>query len=243
MCFRTRKNAAEFEHHQAVVSHLANGEEELYATKIASYSKGLPHNALGEVNLDAYAKLIAALTSGNPADFEAIPLGLGRKLTNPQSGPRVRSRRTRLAPVRDSSGADDHQRAGCGGTGRALLDGTGARHSFFRLRGEFDHRRRECRLVAAVGLPRTEERRSGDAADDFSRKHSGRSARAISVAVPMAGRPDGRAVDPSEDEHGTRWGRLSDKLHRLAGDAERSRSAVVHDGSDAALHSQPARHR
>ncbi len=85
-CFRTRKDAAEFEHHQPGVSHPTNGEEELYAKKIASYSKGLPHNSLGEVDLAAYNKLIAALASGNPAHFEAIPLGLGRKLTNPQSG-------------------------------------------------------------------------------------------------------------------------------------------------------------
>src|SRR6266404_5443040 len=85
-CFRTRKDAAGFEHHQPIVAHPTNGEEELYANKIANFSKGLPHNALGEVDLAAYNKMIAALASGNPADFEAIPLGLGRKLTNPQSG-------------------------------------------------------------------------------------------------------------------------------------------------------------
>ena len=85
-CFRTRREAAEFEHHQPMVAHPSNGEEELYANKIASYSKGFPHNSLGEVDLAAYNLFIAALTSGRPADFEAIPLGLGRKLTNPQSG-------------------------------------------------------------------------------------------------------------------------------------------------------------
>ena len=50
-CFRTRKDAAEFEHHQPAVSHPTNGEEELYAKKIANFSKGLPHNSLGEVDL------------------------------------------------------------------------------------------------------------------------------------------------------------------------------------------------
>jgi len=85
-CFRTRKNAAEFERRQPAVAHPTNGEEELYANKIGNFSKGLPHNSLGEVDLAAYNKLIAALASGNPADFEAITLGLGRKLTNPQSG-------------------------------------------------------------------------------------------------------------------------------------------------------------
>src|SRR6266481_3856720 len=69
-CFRTRKDAAEFERHQPAVTHPSNGEEELYANKIANYSKGLPHNSLGEVDLAAYSRLIAALTSGRPADFE-----------------------------------------------------------------------------------------------------------------------------------------------------------------------------
>src|SRR5258708_7906392 len=75
-CFHTRIEAAEFEHRQPVVAHPSNGQEELYANKIASYSKGLPHNSLGEVDLAAYNQLIAAVTSGHPADFEAIPLGL-----------------------------------------------------------------------------------------------------------------------------------------------------------------------
>jgi len=125
-CFHTRMRAAELEHHLPVASHPNNGEEELYANKIASYSKGLPHNSLGEVDLAAYNQLIAAITSGHPADFEAITLGLGRKLTNPQSG---------LAF--DLEGPDSHQMAippaptitsawGAGEMGRALLDGAGA---------------------------------------------------------------------------------------------------------------------
>lgn len=84
--YRTRKNAAKLARQRARVTHETNGEEELYANKIASYSKALPHNSLGEVDLAAYNALIAALTSGEPADFESIPLGLGRRLTNPQAG-------------------------------------------------------------------------------------------------------------------------------------------------------------
>ena len=38
------------------------------------------------VNAAAYASFIHALTTGEPSDFEAIQLGLGRKLTNPQAG-------------------------------------------------------------------------------------------------------------------------------------------------------------
>ena len=85
-CSKIREDAAKFERQQPSLSHDTNGEEDLYPNKIASYSKGLPHNQLGEVNLAAYSAMIAALGSGKPADFEAIPLGLGRKLTNPQAG-------------------------------------------------------------------------------------------------------------------------------------------------------------
>ncbi|MDX1997484.1 MAG: vanadium-dependent haloperoxidase [Thermoanaerobaculia bacterium] len=67
-------------------AHPCNGDETLYANRIGNYSKGLPHNALGEVNAAAYAAWLTALTSGDPADFEAIPLGGARKLTNPQAG-------------------------------------------------------------------------------------------------------------------------------------------------------------
>ena len=66
--------------------HPDNGDEALYSNKIGSYSKGLPHNSLGEVDLAAYGSLIRALESGLPADFEAITIGVGNKLTNPQSG-------------------------------------------------------------------------------------------------------------------------------------------------------------
>src|SRR5215471_16558357 len=66
--------------------HPDNGDEVLYSNKIGSYSKGLPHNNLGEVDLAAYGSLIRALESGQPADFEAITIGVGNKLTNPQSG-------------------------------------------------------------------------------------------------------------------------------------------------------------
>ena len=65
--------------------HATNGDEELYANKIGNYSKALPHNSLGEVDTSAYDALINALARGNPADFEAIPLGGTVKLVNPQA--------------------------------------------------------------------------------------------------------------------------------------------------------------
>jgi membrane-associated phospholipid phosphatase len=68
------------------LQHPSNNDEELYANKIASYSKGLPHDKDGIVQLSAYEALLNALNSGNPNDFNAIPLGANRRLTNPQAG-------------------------------------------------------------------------------------------------------------------------------------------------------------
>src|SRR5262249_45467708 len=66
--------------------HPTNGDEELYPNKIASYSKGLPHNNLGEVDTIAYDSLLGALSTGSPADFENIIMSGSVKLTNPQAG-------------------------------------------------------------------------------------------------------------------------------------------------------------
>jgi hypothetical protein len=68
------------------LQHPNNQDEALYPNKIGNYSKGLPHNADGTVVLSAYNALVQALNSGRPADFDAIPLGGTRGLTNPQSG-------------------------------------------------------------------------------------------------------------------------------------------------------------
>lgn len=66
-------------------NHPTNGDEERYFNRIGNHSKGLPHDVLGEVNIDAYTGLITALTSGDAFDFEAIQLGGALKLSNPQS--------------------------------------------------------------------------------------------------------------------------------------------------------------
>src|SRR5438094_3571221 len=57
-----------------------------YSNKIGNYSKGLPHNNLGEVDLAAYNSYLAAIRSGLPSDFESIILGGNTKLTGPQCG-------------------------------------------------------------------------------------------------------------------------------------------------------------
>ena len=51
---------------------------------IGNYHKGLPHDGFGEVDRKAYQSLLHALNKKK--DFDKIILGLGRKLTNPQSG-------------------------------------------------------------------------------------------------------------------------------------------------------------
>jgi membrane-associated phospholipid phosphatase len=83
--YQVRHQTAVAEKNISLPSHPTNGDEELYANKIGNYSKALPHNSLGEVEISAYDALINALTSGNPADFEAIPLGGTIKLANPQA--------------------------------------------------------------------------------------------------------------------------------------------------------------
>jgi membrane-associated phospholipid phosphatase len=89
--FKIRKDMARLERDIPLPVHSCNGDEDLFSNKIGSYSKGLPHNDLGEVDLDAYDALINALSTGQPDDFESIPLGcpdptLQRRLVNPQSG-------------------------------------------------------------------------------------------------------------------------------------------------------------
>jgi hypothetical protein len=67
--------------------HPDNGDDALYLNRINSYTKGLPHDALGVVSPAAYDALLHALSTGNNADFEAIPMGTtnGNKLRDPQA--------------------------------------------------------------------------------------------------------------------------------------------------------------
>lgn len=84
--YNLREQAARDQRDLPEPTQTTNNDETLYTNKIGSYSKGLPHNNLGEVDLPAYNALVNAMATANPANFEAIPLGGDRKLTNPQSG-------------------------------------------------------------------------------------------------------------------------------------------------------------
>ena len=72
-CARLRRAVAQ-ENLRGTLSslgHRANGDEELYAGRIANYSKGLPHNNDGTVVESSYGSLLAALSSGSPNDFRS----------------------------------------------------------------------------------------------------------------------------------------------------------------------------
>ncbi len=84
--YKTRVAAARMAKRRPLVEHENNGDEERYESKIGNYSKGLPHDDRGEVDLGAYGTLLRALGSGKPEDFERIEIGLGHKLTSPQAG-------------------------------------------------------------------------------------------------------------------------------------------------------------
>lgn len=86
-CKQIRIDAAEagFENTPHDLQHPNNGDEN-FPDKIGSYSKGLPHNNDGTVNLAAYSALLKAIKGEKPEDFDAIPLGGDRRLTNPQAG-------------------------------------------------------------------------------------------------------------------------------------------------------------
>jgi membrane-associated phospholipid phosphatase len=83
---RVRLGAARFEQQFPIPAHVSNGDEARYPNRIASFSKGLPHDGLGHVDPRAYESLLTALGSGNPADFERIVLGGSERLVNPQAG-------------------------------------------------------------------------------------------------------------------------------------------------------------
>ena len=98
--FTLRSQVALAEKAVQLPPHPSNGDETRYPNRIGNYSKGLPHNSLGEVDPNAYAALLKAAGSGNPLDFNAIPLGGTTPLVDPQSG---------LAF--DLEGTDSHQLA------------------------------------------------------------------------------------------------------------------------------------
>jgi len=67
-------------------TNINNGDEARYADKGGIYTKGLPHDSFGRVNLNAYQSFKTALNSGEFADFQNIIMGGTRTLNGPQGG-------------------------------------------------------------------------------------------------------------------------------------------------------------
>jgi hypothetical protein len=80
-----RNQAAQIAFDRGTVAHQANNDEMLYPNFIGSFSKGLPHNALGEVDQASYQTLVSAIENNDYALLDTLTIG-PRKLENPQGG-------------------------------------------------------------------------------------------------------------------------------------------------------------
>ena len=83
--YLVRHKAALYQRARPFPDHPTNNDEERYANKIGSYAKALPHDSLGEVDINAYHALVHATQTGKPADFALIPIGGAIKLADPQA--------------------------------------------------------------------------------------------------------------------------------------------------------------
>ena len=95
-----RAQAAQDERGIPTPRQITNRDEETYSSFIGNFSKGLPHNAIGEVDPSAYRSLLSAARQGTAAAFEQVPLGGSTKLVNPLAGSAF-----------DLEGTDSHQLA------------------------------------------------------------------------------------------------------------------------------------
>jgi membrane-associated phospholipid phosphatase len=84
--FNKRLHAAKDDRKVPVPRHPNNGDEALYPSGIANYTKGFPHNSFGEVDPSVYAAYLAAVKTGKRADFDALTMGGTEQLVDPQAG-------------------------------------------------------------------------------------------------------------------------------------------------------------
>lgn len=83
--YQARLRAADAMRAQGAVEMPVNGDEERYAPKWGRYSKGLPHDTAGNVDLPSYRAYLEAIRDPEHDRFERIPLGGYLKLANPQA--------------------------------------------------------------------------------------------------------------------------------------------------------------
>jgi hypothetical protein len=81
-----RVKAANRERAVPIPHHPTSGDQNRYADQSGTYTKGLPHDTFGRVDLNAFATLVSALNSGDHEDFEKIIMGGTRTLNCPQGG-------------------------------------------------------------------------------------------------------------------------------------------------------------
>ncbi len=67
-------------------THPTSGDEALYPSGIANFTKGFSHNTFGEVDTTVYAAYLAAIRSGKRADFDSLTMGGNTPLVDPQAG-------------------------------------------------------------------------------------------------------------------------------------------------------------
>jgi len=93
--FQIRVEAAQRARNAPILPHPDNNDEGRYANRnfFASFTKGLRHNANGEVDPTAYRALLGAIGTGRFADYEALRPYLGcpdparqRPFVNPEAG-------------------------------------------------------------------------------------------------------------------------------------------------------------
>jgi hypothetical protein len=81
-----RHSLAQQDSHVGPAVNIDNGDTALYSDKGGTYTKGLPHDSVGRVDLNAFATLTTALTTGKFSDFQKITMGGTRTLNGPQGG-------------------------------------------------------------------------------------------------------------------------------------------------------------
>ncbi len=82
--YNLRVNRAQADLNLVIPPHTTNGDEQRYADKSASYSKGLLQDDIGIVNQGAWASFKKALASGSMTDWENIIIGGTRTQNGPQ---------------------------------------------------------------------------------------------------------------------------------------------------------------
>ncbi|HYL46551.1 MAG TPA: vanadium-dependent haloperoxidase [Candidatus Limnocylindrales bacterium] len=84
--FELRKKLAERDADVGAARNFNNGDESLYPDKAGTYTKGLPHDSFGRVDLNAFATFKNALRNGKFSDFENMIMGGTRTQNGPQGG-------------------------------------------------------------------------------------------------------------------------------------------------------------